>query len=111
MNAETIRNLLTRQPFEAFELHLTNGEIHLVRHPEMAWVWGDRVFVGQHRGGRDPHDYSVKQLSVLHLTRVEEAPPVGNVYWLPLFKAQNGKRRQGVRLAGEPPAVLWMGRS
>ncbi|HUY93328.1 MAG TPA: hypothetical protein VMV10_31670 [Pirellulales bacterium] len=36
MNAEPIQAMLRRQPFVPFEVHLTNGEIHEVRHPENA---------------------------------------------------------------------------
>jgi hypothetical protein len=34
MNADTVRDFLRRQPFEPFEVHLTNSEIYPVRHPE-----------------------------------------------------------------------------
>lgn len=45
MNAETIRELLRRQPFEAFEVHLTNGEVYSVRHPEQALLAGSRLLI------------------------------------------------------------------
>ena len=35
MNAEAIRDWLTRQPFEPFELRLSNGEHYELRHPEV----------------------------------------------------------------------------
>ena len=38
MNVETVREWLVRQPFEQFELRLSNGEIHQVRHPELAAI-------------------------------------------------------------------------
>lgn len=36
MNAEPIQALLRRQPFVPFEVHLANGEVYEVRHPENA---------------------------------------------------------------------------
>jgi hypothetical protein len=36
MNAEPIQAMLRRQPFAPFEVHLSNGEVYEVRHPENA---------------------------------------------------------------------------
>jgi hypothetical protein len=45
MNAETIRELLHRQPFQPFEMRMTNGEAHQIRHPENAFLAGSRLVV------------------------------------------------------------------
>jgi hypothetical protein len=45
MNAETIRELLRRQPFEPFEVHMSNGEVYAVRHPEQALLAGSRLLI------------------------------------------------------------------
>ena len=45
MNHEAMRELLRRQPFEAFEIRLTNGEKHEVRHPEMALLMRLRLVI------------------------------------------------------------------
>lgn len=45
MNAQTIRELLQRQPFEAFEIRMTNGEAHQARRPENAILAGNRLVV------------------------------------------------------------------
>jgi hypothetical protein len=34
MNAEAIREMLGRRPFEPFEVIMSGGERHLVKHPE-----------------------------------------------------------------------------
>jgi hypothetical protein len=65
MNAETIRELLRRRPFEPFEVHMTNGEIHQVRHPEMTMVVGPRLVVGY------PDTERVAILSLLHVATIE----------------------------------------
>ena len=43
MNYEAMQELLRRQPFEPFEIRLSNGEKHEVRHPEMALLLISRV--------------------------------------------------------------------
>jgi hypothetical protein len=45
MNHEAMQELLRRQPFEPFELRLTNGEKHEVRHPEMALLLRSRLVI------------------------------------------------------------------
>ena len=67
MNAESIRNLLQRQPFEPFEIRMTNGDSHEFRHPEMAMIVGARVVVGYPDTGR------VAILSLLHVASIESA--------------------------------------
>ena len=37
--------MLQRQPFKAFEVHLSNGEVHQVRHPENAVVLKSDLFL------------------------------------------------------------------
>jgi len=66
------------EPFKPFRLFLSDGSHHDVMHPEVAWVWGNRVFIGQN-GGKNVDDYAVKQLSILHLTRAEEFPQTRSV--------------------------------
>jgi len=43
MHTEYVRSLLQRQPFEAVEAHLTNGESYTIRHPELALLVGRRL--------------------------------------------------------------------
>jgi hypothetical protein len=45
MNHEAMQELLRRQPFEPFEIRLTNGEKHEVRHPEMALLMRSRLVI------------------------------------------------------------------
>lgn len=52
MNAQTIRDLLHKQPFEPFALHMSNGDVFEVRHPEMAIVLKTKVIVGDHENDR-----------------------------------------------------------
>ncbi|HXT60708.1 MAG TPA: hypothetical protein VN699_18855 [Pirellulales bacterium] len=45
MNAETIQALLRRLPFEPFEIRLSNGEVHHIRHPENAALGRTRLAI------------------------------------------------------------------
>ncbi len=45
MNAETIHELVRRQPFQPFAIHLSNGEVHEVRHPECIMFGGGKVVI------------------------------------------------------------------
>ena len=36
MNTETMLGLLRRQPFQPFEVRMSNGDAYQIRHPEMA---------------------------------------------------------------------------
>ena len=65
MNAETIRELIHRQPFEMFEIRMTNGDTHQVRHPEMLFQAGSRVIVHY------PATDRIAILSLLHVAAIE----------------------------------------
>lgn len=45
MTPEAIQELLKRQPFEPFEVHLSNGTVHEVRHPEFAMLSPSRLVI------------------------------------------------------------------
>ena len=70
-----IKELLDRRPFRPFRLFLSDGSRHVVPHPEFAWVFGGRVFVGIPGKGASEWDANVKELSLLHVTRIEEYSP------------------------------------
>ncbi len=45
MNHDAMQELLRREPFEPFEIRLTNGEKHEVCHPEMALLLRSRLVI------------------------------------------------------------------
>lgn len=45
MNMETIRERLRRAPFEPFEIRLSNGEVHQVRHSECVALGKNRIII------------------------------------------------------------------
>jgi hypothetical protein len=71
ITARQIREYLQAKPFKPFRLFLSDGSSHEVPHPEFAWVFGGTVFVGvAAKSTRVPEDF-VKQIAVLHVTRIE----------------------------------------
>ena len=73
MSAREIREYLNAKPFKPFRIFLSDGSTHEVPHPEFGWVFGNSLYVG--KTGELPFglDDFAKQLSILHITRVEPA--------------------------------------
>ena len=65
MNAESLREMIQRRPFEPFCLRLSNGETHEVRHPECLLVTKTKVIVYY------PDDDRTVHLSLIHVNAVE----------------------------------------
>jgi len=68
ITAAHIRELLEARPFQPFRIFVSDGSRHDVPHPEFAWVFGSRIFVGV---PSDEPGGVVKQLSLLHVSRIE----------------------------------------
>ena len=65
MNAEAIRDLLKRQPFRPFVIHLSNGETYEVRHPEFAILLKSTIVIGY------PDSDRIGIASLLHINNVD----------------------------------------
>ncbi len=65
MNAEAIRDLLKRQPFRPFVIHLSNGETYEVRHPEFAILLKSTIVIGF------PDSDRIGVASLLHINNIE----------------------------------------
>ena len=65
MNAETIREWLTRRPFEPFELRLSNGEAYQVRHPEVFAIGKTRLVIV------NPETDSVVHVALIHVNSIQ----------------------------------------
>ncbi|MGH7953110.1 MAG: hypothetical protein ACREFE_14505 [Limisphaerales bacterium] len=76
ITAQNIRELLNGKPFRPFRLYLSDGTSHEVPHPEWAWLVGNRIFVAAPQRNQT-EDWSVKQLSILHVTQAEEVANKG----------------------------------
>jgi hypothetical protein len=71
MNTETIREWLSRKPFESFLLSLSNGETYPVKHPENVIVLKTRLILGY------PETDSVVHISLLHVNSIRPLEAVG----------------------------------
>jgi len=65
MNAETVREWLTRQPFEPFEVRLSNGEHYQIRHPELLAIGKNRIIIVDPNTDRGVH------VALVHIHSVE----------------------------------------
>ena len=45
MNVEAVREMLNQWPFEPFEVVMSSGERHVVKHPEFAILMASRLIV------------------------------------------------------------------
>lgn len=68
MNAETIRELLNRQPFHPLHVHSSNGEVHSIPHPEFAMLLKSTLVIGI------PDSDRVICCSLLHIASIERQP-------------------------------------
>jgi hypothetical protein len=65
MGPESIRERLRQQPFEPFEVRLSNGDVHRIGHPELAWMAGNRLYIYY------PEKDRVVNASLLHVVSTE----------------------------------------
>lgn len=65
MNMETLQDLLHRHPFEPFEIRLSNGDVHQVRHPENVAVAKTRMAIAYPEADR------IVLCSLIHINSIE----------------------------------------
>ena len=64
MNADAIREWLRRQPFEPFQLRLSNGELYEVRHPELV------ALARTHLALADPSADRIQFIALMHINSI-----------------------------------------
>ena len=72
MRAEKLTELLRRQPFAPFRMHLTTGQTYDIRHPELLWVrrqCADIALDPNPKTGVIEHS---ERVSLWHIVRIEE---------------------------------------
>jgi len=73
MRPDDLRALLRRQPFQPLRLHLTNGTLFEIRHPDMASVGRSTMTLSL------PPEHGVEReavIALLHIIWVENIVPV-----------------------------------
>ena len=68
MNTETMLSLLRRQPFQPFEVRMSNGDAYQIRHPEMAFLLKSSLILGS------PQSDDFFFCSLLHVADVKAIP-------------------------------------
>jgi len=76
MTTTMFRDLLRQRPFRPFRLVMSSGESYDVRHPEMAWVTHNDIFVGVDLAD-DGVPADARICPLLHVTTVEPLPSHG----------------------------------
>ncbi|HEX4054388.1 MAG TPA: hypothetical protein VHX86_08990 [Tepidisphaeraceae bacterium] len=69
MTLDTIQELLSRRPFDPFQVVTSSGKVYDIRHPEMAWPIRNGIYVGL--GGRGKLPDRAAFVSLLHISAVE----------------------------------------
>lgn len=69
MNAETVRELLQRRPFQPFVIRMSNGDVFEVKHPELALLLKTRVIIG------DPENDRSWICSLININAIETPQP------------------------------------
>jgi hypothetical protein len=73
MIAAVLKELMSRRPFEPFRVRLSSGDAYEVRHPEVALLLRNGIYVALSNGGDLPEN--AVWCSLLHVASVV---PVGN---------------------------------
>jgi hypothetical protein len=68
MNTETMLALLQRQPFQPFEVRMSNGDAFQIRHPEKAYLLKSSLILGS------PQSDDFIFCSLLHVADVKALP-------------------------------------
>lgn len=76
MTTTMFRDLLRQRPFRPFRLVMSSGETYDVRHPEMAWVTHNDIFVGIDAAD-DGVPVDARICPLLHVTAIEPLPAAG----------------------------------
>lgn len=70
MNPDEVLNFIRRQPFEPFRIHMTDGTVYEVRHPDQCIVTKTAVHVAIPHSAR-PYAKGIAAYALLHINRME----------------------------------------
>jgi hypothetical protein len=71
MRAEQIQELLLRQPFVPFRLHLTDGSSYEIRHPDMVFLTRYSIEIGTPVREGSRIFQQVNYCALIHVVRAE----------------------------------------
>jgi hypothetical protein len=67
-----MRELLDARPFVPLRIHLSDGKVFEIRHPDFVWVLRSRLDIAVPAEGNGGFVDHVEHCSLLHIVRVEE---------------------------------------
>ena len=75
MRPDDLVGLLRKRPFEPFRLHLSDGTVYDIRHPELAMVGRSTVLIFTPAAGHPGVFERYDTASLLHVVRLEPIEP------------------------------------
>ena len=72
MRPEDIRDLLNREPFKPFQIHLSDGRSFEIRHPEFVMVLRNRLDIGLAKEPGSEFPDRTEHCSLLHIVSIED---------------------------------------
>jgi hypothetical protein len=77
MRPEEFKQLMNRRPFVPIRIHMTDGRVFDIHHPDNVFVLRSRIDIGV---GPDAHGIldRVEYCSLLHVVRVEDLNPTSH---------------------------------
>jgi hypothetical protein len=75
MRPQDLKEELRRQPFDPVRLHLTDGTVYEIRHPDLVMVGRSKLLVGTPAEGVPGVFERYDVVSLLHVVRLEPIEP------------------------------------
>jgi hypothetical protein len=76
MPLQDLLQMLRRQPFQPFRVHVTDGSSYDVRHPELCMAGARSVLIGlPAAGSAEPVYDRYVNIDLVHITRLEPVQP------------------------------------
>lgn len=69
MRPDDLHEFTRRQPFAPFRMHVSDGRVYDIRHPDQVIPLRSRVLIGV--GGDDTTPDHVEHISLIHVVRLE----------------------------------------
>jgi hypothetical protein len=72
LRRQEVYEALHKVPFQPFRIQLSNGQSHVIHHPDFAWLTRTSVLIGLSSGDDDIPD-GFAQCDLLHVVAIEPA--------------------------------------
>ena len=71
ITATHVKKRIETRPFKPFRIFMSDGSHHDILNHDFAWIFGSIIFVGVPASATQEHEPFVKELSLLHVSRME----------------------------------------